>query len=235
MLIRLSTFLLSITLLLPLNAFAELPWQHNQHTRFLALGDSLTAGYGADPTLNGYAYQLYKQGVFDTAVHTLFANAAVPGVTSTDVRSYQLPQVERFNPDVIVMTVGGNDLIAVLEGREDAATALAIYQDNLTQTLLGLCLRPKAPHVYVGNIYNVPDLGDSVNYLIGLFNQVTQGVITGVAGSGCSVKLADVNAAFLGRKGLLNIERNNADPFEVHPTNSGNRVMAEAFIGAISQ
>lgn len=98
--IRLSKLLISLILLLPLNVVAELPWQHNQHSRFLAMGDSLTAGYGADPTLNGYAYLLYKQGVFDTPVKTLFANAAVPGVTSTDVRNYQLPQVEKFYPDI---------------------------------------------------------------------------------------------------------------------------------------
>ena len=233
--IKLSKVFVLLVLLLPLNAVAELPWQHNQHTRFLALGDSLTAGYGADPTLNGYAYKLYSQGVFDTPVHTLFANAAVPGVTSTDVLNYQIPQVERFSPDVIVMTVGGNDLIAVLEGRADAASALGVYWENLQRTLFSLCGRSKAPYVYVSNIYNVPELGPEVNYVIGLFNQVTEGVITEIAGSGCTVKLADVNAAFAGREGLLNIERNGADPFEVHPTTAGHRVMAEAFKQVINQ
>ena len=226
--------IIALLLVLPLNAFAELPWQHSEHTRFLALGDSLTAGYGADPTLNGYAYRLYKQGVFDTPVHTLFANAAVPGTTSSDVRNYQLPQVERFYPDVIVMTLGGNDLIAVLEGRAEAESALGIYQDNLTQILLSLCLRTKVPYVYVSNIYNVPELGAEVNYVVNLFNQVTEGVITGVAASGCPVKLADVNSAFAGRKGLLIIERNGADPFEVHPTNAGHAVMANVFKQAIN-
>lgn len=232
---HLAKSLLTFLCLLPLTVFAELPWQHNEHTRVLALGDSLTAGYGADPTLNGYAYQLYKQSVFDTPVHTLFANAAVPGVTSTDVRNYQIPQVERFNPDVIIMTVGGNDLIAVLEGRAQAASALGIYQDNLTQTLLSLCLREKVPHVYVSNIYNVPELGAGVNYVIGLFNQVTEAVVSGVAASGCPVKMADVNSAFAGRKGLLNIERNDADDFEVHPTTAGHQVMADAFKAVILQ
>ena len=232
---HLSKSIFALLLLLPLNAFAELPWQHNEHTRFLALGDSLTAGYGADPTLNGYAYHLYKQGVFDKPVHTLFANAAVPGTTSTDVRNYQIPQVERFSPDVIVMTVGGNDLIAVLEGRSDPASALGIFQENLTQTLLSLCQRATVPHVYVSNIYYIPELGAQVNYVVSLFNQVTEGVIAGIAASGCPVNLADVNSAFVGKKGLLIIERNGADPFEVHPTNAGHKVMADAFKKAIKQ
>lgn len=228
-------FIFTLIFLLPLNAFAELPWQHDQHTRYLALGDSLTAGYGADPTLNGYAYLLYKQGVFDTPVHTLFANAAIPGTTSTDVRNHQLPQVKRFYPDVIVMTVGGNDLIAVLEGRADAASALGVYQDNLTQTLLSLCLSEKVPYVFVSNIYNIPQLGTATNYVVGLFNQVIDGVVSGVAGSGCPVKMVDVNSAFAGRKGLLNVERNGASPYEVHPTNAGHRVMADAFKQVINE
>lgn len=232
---RFFKFVFSLLLLLPLNAFAELPWQHNEHTRFLALGDSLTAGYGADPTLNGYAYQLYKQGVFDKPVHTLFANAAVPGTTSSDVRNYQLPQVERFYPDVIVMTVGGNDLIAVLEGRSDPVSAIGIFQENLTQTLLSLCQRAKVPNIYASNIYNITELGAQVNYVVSLFNQVTEGVIAGVAASGCPVNLADVNSAFAGRKGLLLIERNGADSFEVHLTNAGHKVMADAFKKAINR
>ena len=166
-------------------------------------------------------------------MHTLFANAAVPGVTSTDVLEYQIPQVERFSPDVIVMTVGGNDLIAVIEQRADLESALSVYKENLQRTLFGLCGLSKAPYVYVSNIYNVPELGPDVNSIIGVFNKATEDVIT--AGSGCTVKLADVNAAFAGRKGLLNIERNGADPFEVHPTTAGHRVMAEAFKQVINQ
>lgn len=226
---------LTFALLIPLTAFAELPWQHDQHTRFLVLGDSISAGYGADPTMNGYAYKLYKQGVFDTQVHTLFANAAVPGVTSADVRAYQIPQVERFSPDVIVMTVGGNDLIAVLEGRSEVATAIARYQENLTQTLLDLCVSEKAPFVYLGNIYGIPQLGEDVNNLIAYFNGVSSAVVDGVAGSGCPVKLVDIHSAFAGRSGLLNIARNGAKPDEVHPTNAGHGVIADAFKLVIQQ
>ncbi|MDH5766869.1 MAG: GDSL-type esterase/lipase family protein, partial [Gammaproteobacteria bacterium] len=107
-----------ILLVIPLSVFAELPWQHDQHTRYLALGDSLTAGYGADPVTSGYAHVLYQGGAFDRPVKTLFANAAVPGVTSEDVLNFQVPQVQRFSPDVITMTVGGNDILAVLAGAD---------------------------------------------------------------------------------------------------------------------
>lgn len=230
-LIKIFTLLVFI---LPLQSYAELPWQHDEHTRYLALGDSLTAGYGADPATNGYAYRLYQEGVFDTPVHTLFANAAVPGVTSHDVRYYQLPQVEKFSPDVITMTVGGNDLIELIEGNQDFPTMLVRYQDNLMQTLLGLCMSQKVPHVYVANLYYIPQLGQLVNQVIFALNQVTAVVINGVAASGCPVKLVDINSAFAVRNGLLYITRNGAKPDEVHPTNAGYRVMADTFIKAIN-
>ena len=47
-----------------------------------------------------------------------------------------------------------------------------------------------------------------------------------------SVRVADVFDAFQGRTGLLLIERHGASAFEVHPTNAGYRVMAEAFAAA---
>ena len=227
--------IITFTFLLPLTVLAELPWQHDQHTRVLALGDSLTAGYGADPITNGYAYRLYQQGVFDTPVHTLFANAAVPGLTSSDVRNYQLPQVERFVPDVIFMTVGGNDIIALLEGTQDLPTTIAIYQENLTQILMGLCIRERAPYVYIANLYDIPQLGELAVQIVTAFNQVSEAVVSGVAAAGCKVKLVDINSAFAGRKGLLNITRHAAKPDEVHPTNAGHRVMAETFRQVINQ
>src|SRR5262245_56040896 len=57
-------------LLFPVSVCAELPWQFDQHTRYMALGDSLAAGYGAVPATQGYVYLLYQSGVFDTAPNT---------------------------------------------------------------------------------------------------------------------------------------------------------------------
>ena len=54
-------------------------------TRYMALGDSLAAGYQAVPVTKGYVYRLYDTETFDSIDHTLFANAAVPGASSSDV------------------------------------------------------------------------------------------------------------------------------------------------------
>jgi lysophospholipase L1-like esterase len=82
------------------------------------MGDSLTAGRGAIPITQGDAYLLYQQGVYDTMPNTSFANAAIPGATSQQVLNFQVPSATQtgFSPQVIAMTVGGNDLLAILNG-----------------------------------------------------------------------------------------------------------------------
>lgn len=221
-----------------LTANAELPWQSDDHTRYLALGDSLTAGQGADPTTNGYAYLLYRDGIYDVPVLTLFADAAVPGVTSGDLLAHQVPLAGRFPPDVITLTVGGNDLIAIVEHNpplapEQVPAAIGAFASNLGGALVSLCGVESSPEIYVGNLYEIPELGPELAMLVGAFNDAIAMTVDNVASTfGCKVVVADVHAAFKGRSGLLNIEREGADWDEVHPTNSGYKVMERAFIDA---
>ena len=74
------------TLLLPTSAFAQ-PGHilAEDATRYLALGDSIPAGYKALPVTNAYPFLLYGNSVFDAVSHTLFSDAAIPGATSSDL------------------------------------------------------------------------------------------------------------------------------------------------------
>src|SRR5512147_214646 len=75
------------------------PWVSFQtHTRYMAIGDSISAGYAAMPATQGFVYQLYQGGVIDSVNNTLFCAAAIPGAVSKDVLDYQAPQVRRFFP-----------------------------------------------------------------------------------------------------------------------------------------
>jgi lysophospholipase L1-like esterase len=99
------------------------------------MGDSLAAGYGATPATQGYAYLLYQSGTFDQTINTIFANAAVPGATSQQVLAWQVPSATQiFRPHVVTISVGGNDLLAILNGADPAATLLQ-FQSNLSQIL----------------------------------------------------------------------------------------------------
>jgi len=211
-------------------ADAELPWQTDSHTRYAALGDSLAAGFGAVPVTQGYVYLLYQRGVFDRVPNTILANIGMPGATSQSVLEHQVPQVCQnpfFHPDVITLTVGGNDLLSILSGA-NPYVVLASFQNNLLQIVGSLreCL-PDA-RVYVSNQYTIPEI-PGTDGLISALN----GIIHGVADH-FRVPVADVYGAFLGKTGLLLIERHGADAFQVHPTNAGYRAMADAFTSAIN-
>lgn len=214
---------------------AQQPWTFNNNLRYLALGDSLTAGYGATPVTSGYAYQLYQQGVYDSMTNTSFANAAVPGATSQQVLNFQVPAATQiFQPHVITMTVGGNDLLAILGGA-NPNDVLLTFQGNLAGILTAICTALPATRIYVANLYAIREFPVPTDQVVDAFNQTVAGVVGFANGTACGgkVKVADVHAAFSGsQQGLLLINRNGAGQFEVHPTNAGYRAMAQAFIAA---
>ena len=232
---RVSRFLLAAVLSLIIAApavadrggSADLPWQFDNNTRYMALGDSLVAGYGAIPATQGYVYLLYKEGVFDIVTNTLLSNAGVPGVTSRQVLDHQVPQaIEAFRPTVITLTVGGNDLLRILKGA-DAGQVLSEFQTNLTLILQNLRTALPNTRIVVSNLYTIPQI-PGADQIVPVFNLIVGGVA-----SAFNVPVADVYGAFLGRRGLLLIERHGAAPNEVHPTNAGYRVMAQAFEAVI--
>ena len=216
-------------------AQAQQPWTFSNNTRFLALGDSLTAGYGATPVTNGYAYELYQRGVYDSMNNTIFANAAVPGATSQQVLNFQVPAATQiFQPHVVTMTVGGNDLLAILNGA-NPLQVLQTFQANLAGILTQVCIALPGTHVYVANLYEIREFPVPTGDVVGAFNMTVEGVVGFANATVCGgkAKVADVHAQFAGpQQGLLLINRNNAGQFEVHPTNAGYRAMAQAFIAA---
>lgn len=213
-------------LLVSAASHSELPWQFNQHTRYLAMGDSLSAGYGAVPATQGFTYLLYQGGVFDKVPATLFANAAVPGVNSRQVLEYQVPQAtEAFRPHVITLTVGGNDLLRILGGADPYAV-LAEFEINLRVILERLTTGLPQTRIIIGNLYTIPEI-PGANEIVPLFN----GIVARVAAD-YGVRVAEVYGAFLDRQGLLLIHRHGAAQYEVHPTHAGYRAMARAFEAA---
>jgi lysophospholipase L1-like esterase len=231
-------------------AFAQSPQQLAvDATRYMAMGDSLAAGYKAQPVTQGYAFLLYQNGVFDRMPSTLFNDIAAVGATSADVLAYQVPQAlipaarGGFQPEYITLSVGGND-IALL--RQAAASApplvlqalvqetLLAYTQNLAAILGQLAVNLPGVKIFVANQYTVPEIEAQIPggaQFIAAINAATAGV---VAGFPHTAYLVDVYEAFLGRTGLLLIERHGASAFEVHLTNAGHRVMADAFADVVA-
>ncbi|MWC28089.1 GDSL-type esterase/lipase family protein [Paenibacillus sp. MMS18-CY102] len=147
--------------------------------RVTALGDSLTKGTG-DSTGEGYVKPTMKhlEEMYGKPVK-LLNNLAINGLRADQLnekletdKGFQLAVRES---DVILMTIGGNDLFAFAAGNEKGVAAnqgqlsmdelnanLAIGTKRLEQTLKRLNeLNPKAKIVYIGlynPFYDVKDL-----------------------------------------------------------------------------
>ena len=213
----------------------------------------MTTGEGATPVTEGYAYLLYTEGVYDRVTNTSFASAAMPGATSDEVLSFEVPLATRAgflarppvsitpNPPlrVITMTAGGNDLLSLLNNPNrtpaDVTQTLQTFGGNLTSILASLCQFPNI-RIYVGNLYDIRNFPVLITDIVLAFNKTVSTVVNAVNNGTIrpgNVKVADVYFAFLGdQRNLLLINRKGADKFEVHPSNAGYRAIAQAFIAA---
>jgi lysophospholipase L1-like esterase len=228
--------------LTPALALAALP-AVTATVRYMSLGDSLAAGYKAQPATQGYAYQLYLDRIFGSIPDTVFDNAAVPGATSGDVLNFQISQVHLFEPTVVTMSVGGNDLLTLLGStsptNDQVSQVLTQFGANLSLILVNLCTQlPEGGAIYLHNLYTIPEI-PGVDQVVPLFNKVMTEVVTNVQPA-CvkrTIAVADVYSAFLGQKNLLLIERylkKGIQTTEVHPTNKGHRVIEDAFRAVIT-
>ncbi len=180
------------------------PWvSFDTHTRYLAMGDSISAGYGAMPATQGFTYNLYQSGAIDNVNNTLFCVEAVPGARSQDVLFYQVPQAHLFLDDtgkpyrkVITLTVGGNDLLQVLAGADPTAV-LTAFGHNLGLILGVLHSQFPDAQIYVANYYapELPVPGEK-DFVLAL-NQTIALVAASLQTS--AVTVVDVFSAFQGR------------------------------------
>src|SRR5262249_45261362 len=82
-------------------------------SRYVALGDSLTAGrgdLGPDGRPVGWAQRLAVLLTDRTGVNCALTNLAVDGATVGRVLADQLPQVRDIGPELVSATVGMNDI-----------------------------------------------------------------------------------------------------------------------------
>src|SRR5271165_6268642 len=87
--------------------------RHRAWSRYVALGDSLTAGRGdfaADGRPVGWAKRLGGTLSARTGVICSVTNLAADGATVANVVDRQLPLVEDLRPDLVSATVGMNDI-----------------------------------------------------------------------------------------------------------------------------
>ena len=220
---------------------------------YAALGDSVAAGEGAMPVTRGYAYQLYDHGVFGTKQQMHFANLAVRGGRSWDLRDHQVPQLlcSVSRPTVVTITAGANDVfrgdmtIPAIVAR--VVEAVNILLNNGTplvpvpvrDPVTGLpCPRLTNVTILVSNYYRIPHpvpaIAAQLDAALRGFDQALSLLLPLVpVSAGSRVAKVDLYTPSLGREGFVLIERRGGFEgpfdFDVHPTNLGHTFIARQF------
>jgi lysophospholipase L1-like esterase len=129
--------------------------------RIVALGDSLAFGTGASAPRNAFIFQAYLR-VRAEHPGSRIDNFAITGSTAADVLRLQVPRLAHARADVVVVCVGGNDVVRRVAAADFARTY---------GTLVGRvrALQPHAAIVCCG----VPDVG-----LSPLFTGADHGAVT---------------------------------------------------------
>jgi lysophospholipase L1-like esterase len=115
----------------------------------VALGDSLAFGTGASSPADGFVFRAYLR-VRAARPGSRIDSYAMGGSTAADVLRLQVPRLAHARPDIVVVCVGGNDVVR----RVDAASFAETYARVVARVR---ALQPHAALVLCG----VPDLGSS--------------------------------------------------------------------------
>jgi acyl-CoA thioesterase-1 len=142
----------------------------------VAFGDSLTAGFGADP---GKSYPDFLQKDLDSAhLNYRVVNAGISGETTTDALA-RLNTVIAVKPAVVILEFGGNDglrglPVANTEANLDQIIA-ALKPAGIQVLLAGMTLPPNYGPDYIASFQRVyTDL--AAKYKIPLIPFLLQGV-----------------------------------------------------------
>jgi acyl-CoA thioesterase I len=122
----------------------------------VAFGDSLTAGFGADP---GKSYPDFLQKDLDRAgYHYHVINAGISGETTTDALA-RLGTVTALKPAVVILEFGGNDGLRglpVATTRSNLQQLIAALKHSGTTVLLaGMTLPPNYGPDYIRDFQRV--------------------------------------------------------------------------------
>lgn len=135
-----------------------------QQIKLVAVGDSLTQGVGDDTKQGGYVGLIKTKLTEQQHVKTKTKNYGIAGETSTQInrRVQQNTDLQQDlkRADIITLSVGGNDVMAVLKQEmldiDEAAlsTARQKYTRHLTQLLQNVRHYNAQAPIFVFSIYN---------------------------------------------------------------------------------
>jgi acyl-CoA thioesterase-1 len=168
----------------------------------VAFGDSLTAGFGADP---GKSYPDFLQQALDgRGLRYRVANAGISGETTTDALE-RLQTVSALKPAVVIVEFGGNDGLRGLP--------LSTTRANLGQIIAGL--KESGAAVLLAGMTLPPNYGPEY---VTAFEHIYRDLAA-------KDRVALIPFLLEGVAGTNRMQRDG-----LHPTADGNRLVAETVL-----
>lgn len=130
--------------MLLLALFAALPLRAEEPVRLVAIGDSLTAGYGLAQD-EGFVPELARWLEANDAPPVELVNMGVSGDTSAGGRA-RLDWVLGDGADAVILALGGNDLLRGVAPEETRANLDAMLAALAARDLPVLLIGIEAPH-----------------------------------------------------------------------------------------
>ncbi|MBI3495082.1 SGNH/GDSL hydrolase family protein [Candidatus Berkelbacteria bacterium] len=190
--------------------------------RYVVLGDSTAVGVGADKLGESYPHQV--AAALAKTNYVTVVNLAISGARVDDVLKKQLPKLGDLKPDVITLSIGGNDathFTDLADYRKTMAAVLEALKNSGAKTMIVAA----SPDMYL-----TPALTRVISKPVGL-RAAKQNEILRELVKDSNIKIAD-----LYNDGKLDYHKNHAlyaaDLF--HPAQAGYAIWAQLFIHQLS-
>ena len=146
-------------------------------------GDSITQGIGASSVDKTYAYKLAEE--LGRNYRVVYRNVAKRGSETEDLINKQLQEIISFDPDIIIVTIGGNDLTHVrLESR---------VLENYKRVVEEISSKTEAK-LYIANIPNFTGVSALPSWYVSLISKRAIAINDDVASlESDRVKIVDVH------------------------------------------
>ena len=215
----LNRYHLLATIVLILVSFSGCGAGSSADIEYVAIGASDTAGIGASPPTNGWAYRV-EDDLERSGKDTELENLGIPGAEISQLNNIERPFADFDDPDLITVFTGANDLV---DGDDPAQ-----FEEDLGVLLGGLEDDTNAILV----IANLPDLTQLPRFRDEPDKDVTAQRIA--AFNGAIVRQAAAHGALL--VDLFSIPVQDSYVFDedlFHPNDAGHKVIADAFLEVI--
>jgi len=191
----------------------------DQELRLIAAGDSLALGFGASSLENSMAYMIADELSEESKV--IYRNVAKDGAQTKNVVKSQLGKIADFKPDIVVITIGGNDAVRL----KSSSKILRNYEE-ITEYI-------KANTDATLYISNVPNFNDA-EILPAWHREAIDGAYKGLNKE--ILELQGDRVIVIDAYSRYENTENPQDTFakdRFHPNDYGHKIWAEAFLERI--